>query len=298
MKNKWIWVLLGLGAFFMFSVLIALFAINSIFGEDSEFNVTSGVGVVDVKGIILDPQETVRQLSDFAKNDKVKSVVLRIDSPGGVVGPSQEIWSAVKKLKQKKKVVVSMGSVAASGGYYIAAPATLIYANPGTITGSIGVLMKFSNLEGLMDKVGMKSFTLKTGKYKDVGAVSRKMTDDEKAMLQSVIENTHAQFVKAVAEGRNLPVEKVREIADGRIFSGEQAMAHKLVDRLGTLQDAIEEAGRLGGITGEPHVIKPLKKKHFLLDMLVEESAGKFGSLMRKDKGFSLSYELEGMDDK
>jgi protease-4 len=298
MKNKWIWLLLGLGTFFLFSALIALFAFNSIFGEDSEFNVTSGVGVVDVKGIILDPQETVKQLSDFAKDDKVKSVVLRIDSPGGVVGPSQEIWSAVRKLKQKKKVVVSMGSVAASGGYYIASPATLIYANPGTITGSIGVLMKFSNLEGLMDKVGMKSFTLKTGKYKDVGAVSRKMTDDEKAMLQSVIDNTHAQFVKAVAEGRNLPEEKVREIADGRIFSGEQAMAQKLVDRLGTLQDAIEEAGRLGGISGEPHVVKPPKKKHYLLDMLVEESAGRFGSLIRKDKGFSLSYELEGMEDR
>jgi protease-4 len=242
----------------------------------------------------LDPQETVKQLNDFAKDDKVKAVVLRIDSPGGVVGPSQEIWSAVKKLKKKKQVVVSMGSVAASGGYYIAAPASLIYANPGTITGSIGVLMKFSNLEGLMDKVGMKSFTLKTGRYKDVGSPSRKMTEDEKSMLLAVIENTHTQFVKAVAEGRNLPETKVRELADGRIFSGEQAMGYKLVDRLGTMQDAIEEAGRLGGITGDPHIIKPPKKKPYLLDMLVEESAGRFGSLIRKDKGFSLSYELEG----
>ncbi|HXC93991.1 MAG TPA: signal peptide peptidase SppA [Geobacteraceae bacterium] len=297
MKNKWIWMLLGFGFFLMLSALTALFAINLIFGESSELNVSSGVGVVEVKGIILDPQETVKQLNDFAKDDKVKAVVLRIDSPGGVVGPSQEIWSAVKKLKQKKKVIASMGSVAASGGYYIAAPASLIYANPGTITGSIGVLMKFSNLEGLMEKVGMKSFTLKTGKYKDVGSPSRKMTEDEKAMLLSVIESTHTQFVKAVAEGRNLPEATVRELADGRIFSGEQAMGHKLVDRLGTMQDAIEEAGRLGGISGEPHVIKPPKKKHYLLDMLVEESAGRFGNLIRKDKGFSLSYELEGIEE-
>ena len=294
MKNKWIWMLLGLGFFLILSVMVALLAINSIFGESSEINVSSGVGLVEVKGIILDPQETVKQLNDFAKNDKAKAVVLRIDSPGGVVGPSQEIWSAVKKLKKKKNVVVSMGSVAASGGYYIAAPASLIYANPGTITGSIGVLMKFSNLEGLMDKVGMKAFTLKTGRYKDVGSPARKMTDDEKAMLLSVIENTHSQFVKAVAEGRKLPEARVRELADGRIFSGEQAMGYKLVDKLGTMQDAIEEAGRLGGITGDPHIIKPPKKKPYLLDMLVEESAGRFGSLIRKDKGFSLSYELEG----
>jgi protease IV len=297
MKNKWIWMLLGFGAFLVLSVLTALFAINTIFGESSELNVSSGVGVIEVKGIILDPQETVKQLNDFAKDDKVKAVVLRIDSPGGIVGPSQEIWSAVKKLKQKKKVIASMGSVAASGGYYIAAPASLIYANPGTITGSIGVLMKFSNLEGLMEKVGMKSFTLKTGKYKDVGSPSRKMTEDEKAMLLSVIESTHTQFVKAVAEGRNLPETTVREMADGRIFSGEQAMGHKLVDRLGTMQDAIEEAGRLGGISGEPHIIKPPKKKHYLLDMLVEESAGRFGNLIRKDRGFSLSYELEGAEE-
>ncbi len=297
MKNRWIWMISGLMLFFILAAMTALLAINSVFGENRELNVSSGVGVVEVKGIILDPQETVKQLNDFAKDEKVKSVVLRIDSPGGVVGPSQEIWSAVKKLNKKKKVIASMGSVAASGGYYIAVPASLIYANPGTITGSIGVLMKFSNLEGLMEKVGMKSFTLKTGKYKDVGSTARKMTEDEKSMLLSVIESTHKQFVKAVAEGRNLPESKVLELADGRIFSGEQAMGYKLVDRLGTMQDAIEEAGRLAGISGEPHIIKPQKKKHYLLDMLVEESAGRFGSLIRKDKGFSLSYELEGVEE-
>jgi len=297
MKNRWIWITAGIGAFLFCTLIFGIIALTYLFADKSEFAITSGVGLVEVKGIIIDPLETVKQLHDFGKDDKVKSVVLRIDSPGGVVGPSQEIWSAVKILAKKKPVIVSMGSVAASGGYYIAAPATLIYANPGTITGSIGVLMKFSNLEGLMGKVGMKSFTLKTGKFKDVGSPSRPMSDEEKTMLQSVIESTHSQFVRAVAEGRKLPEDKVREIADGRIFSGEQALANKLVDRLGTMQDALDEAGRLGGIAGEPGVIKPPKKKSFLLDMLVEESAGKFSSMMRKEKGFTLNYEMEGMEE-
>jgi protease-4 len=296
MKNRWIWIALGAGGVFFCMILFGLLAVASLFTDRSDLTVSSGVGQVEVKGLIIDPLETVKQLHDFAKNEKVKAVVLRIDSPGGVVGPSQEIWSAVKKVKEKKPVIVSMGSVAASGGYYIAAPATLIYANPGTITGSIGVLMKFSNLEGLMSKVGMKAFTLKTGKFKDVGSPARAMSAEERVMLQSVIESTHGQFIKAVAEGRKLPEEKVREIADGRIFTGEQAVQQKLVDRLGTLQDAVAEAGRAGGISGEPAVIKPPKKKPMLLDMLVEESSGRFGSLLRKEKGFSLNYELEGME--
>lgn len=294
MNRKWLWILLALGAFFMLAAVFSVIAVTSILGEGKDLSVSSGVGLVEVKGLIVDPQETVKQLHEFGKDDKVKSVVLRIDSPGGVVGPSQEISAAVKKLKAKKPVIVSMGSIAASGGYYIAAPASLIYTNPGTITGSIGVLMKFSNLEGLMDKVGMKAFTLKTGKFKDVGSPARTMNPEEKAMLQSVIDSTHAQFVRAVAEGRRLPVEKVRELADGRIFSGEQAVELKLADRLGTMQDAVEEAARLGGISGEPHLIKPPKKKKLLLDMLVEESAAKFATMIRKEHGFTLNYELEG----
>lgn len=297
MKNRWLWILAGLAAFFFCMVIFGIIALAALLSGKNELHISTGIGLVEVKGIIIDPLETVKQLHDFGKDDKVKGVVVRIDSPGGVVGPSQEIWSAVKKLKEKKPVVVSMGSVAASGGYYIAVPATLIYANPGTITGSIGVLMKFSNLEGLMGKVGMKSFTLKTGKFKDVGSPARSMSEEEKAMLQSVIESTHGQFVRAVAEGRKLPEAQVREIADGRIFSGEQAVANKLIDRLGTLQDAVLEAGRLGGISGEPEIIKPPKKKPFYLDLLVEESAAKFSSMLRKEKGFSLNYEMEGMEE-
>ena len=295
MKNKWLVVgIAGLLLFIvvsMMSVFIAMF----VLGEGKHLAVGSGVGLVEVKGLIIDSQEIVKQLNDLRKDDNVKAVVLRIDSPGGVVGPSQEIHEEVKKLAGQKKVVVSMGSIAASGGYYIAAAASRILANPGTITGSIGVLMRFSNLEGLMGKIGMKAFTLKTGKYKDVGSPSRQMTDQEKAMLQGVIDNAHSQFVKAVAEGRKLPEAEVRNIADGRIFTGEQALALKLIDRLGTLQDAIEEAGKLGGIKGEPRVIRPPRKKKLFLDMLVEETAARIGATVRQENEFSVNYELDGM---
>jgi protease-4 len=294
MKRTWIWIIAGVLVVACFFISI-VFMVSSFMGENRRLVTSSGVGLIEVKGLIIDSQEIVKQLSDFRKESKVKAVVLRIDSPGGVVGPSQEIYAEVRKLAAVKKVVVSMGSVAASGGYYIAAPASVIFANPGTITGSIGVLMKLSNIEGLLGKLGMKSFTLKTGKFKDAGSPVRPMTDEERAMLQSVIDSTHGQFVKAVAEGRKLPVQEVAAIADGRIFSGEQAKELKLIDRLGTLQDAIEEAGRLAGISGEPTVIKPPKKKKLFMDMLVEESASQLSNLIKQERGLGLRYELDGM---
>jgi protease-4 len=293
MKNRWLLGALIAGAvILLFTVTLVFVAL--LLGGNKRLLGGEGVGLVEVKGLILDSQETVRQLHELRKNERVKAIVLRIDSPGGVVGPSQEIYAEVKKLTAVKKVVVSMGSLAASGGYYIAAPAVRIIANPGTITGSIGVLMKFSNVEGLMGKIGMKAFTLKTGKFKDVGSPVRPMSDQDKAMLQGVIDSAHGQFVKAVAEGRKLPVAEVRQIADGRIFTGEQALALKLVDRLGTLQDAVEEAGKLAGIKGEPQVIRPARKKRLLLDMLVEEAAAHIGSLVEQQSGFSVNYEMDG----
>jgi protease-4 len=294
MKSKWLWLGLIIAGIALVLFLATIFMIVFANGGTGSMAWGEGVGLVEVKGVIIDSQETVKQLNEMRKNDNVRAVVLRIDSPGGVVGPSQEIYAEVKKLGAKKKVVVSMGSLAASGGYYIAAPAAVIMANPGTITGSIGVLMKFSNIEGLMGKIGMKAFTLKTGKYKDAGSPVRPMTDQDKAMLQDVIDNAHSQFVKAVAEGRRLPVDEIRKIADGRIFTGEQALTLKLVDRIGTLQDAIEEAGKLAGIKGEPQVIRPARKKRLWLDMLVEESACRISELVKQESGFSLNYEMDG----
>ncbi len=296
MSKKMFYVVAGCAMFFvvlfMFSVLIA----KALLGGDTDGKLVDrqGVGLIEVKGMILDSKDTIRQLRHFLKKDNIKAVVLRVDSPGGVVAPSQEICDEVRKFAAKKKIIVSMGSLAASGGYYISAPATLIYANPGTITASIGVILKLSNIEALIDKIGIKAYTLKTGKYKDSGSPVRQFTEEDRAMLQAVIDNTHEQFVRAVAEGRKLPVEEVRKIADGRILSGEQAKALKLVDRLGTLQDAIEEAGKQAGIKGEPEIVLPPKKKVNYLDLLVEGAESTFnGPLGRAAGGMRLMYEVE-----
>ena len=285
-------VLLSFSVLFVVSMKIA----GTIFGngDTTVLKSKTGVGLIEVKGMILDSKETVRQLRYFLKQDAVKAVVLRVDSPGGIVAPSQEIYAEVKKFAAKKKIIVSMGSLAASGGYYISAPSTMIYANPGTITASIGVILKLSNIETLMDKIGIKSHTLKTGKYKDSGSPLRHFSAEDSAMLQSVIDNTHQQFVRAVAEGRKLPIEDVRKIADGRILSGEQAKEQKLVDRLGTLQDAIEEAGRLAGISGDPELLLAPKKKIDYMDLLIEGAEGTFnGPLGRSTSGMKMMYEAE-----
>ncbi|ABL00156.1 signal peptide peptidase SppA [Pelobacter propionicus] len=284
-------VVIVLGGLFVVSMLIARVLLGD---ADVKIAGNRGVGLVEVRGMILDSRETVRQLRYFLKQDEIRAVVLRVDSPGGVVAPSQEICEEVRKFAARKKIIVSMGSLAASGGYYVSAPATLIYANPGTLTASIGVILKLSNIETLMDRIGIKSHTLKTGKYKDSGSPLRKLSEDDRAMLQSVIDSTHEQFVRAVASGRKLPVQQVRRIADGRILSGEQALALKLVDRLGTLQDAIEEAGRLSGIEGEPEVVLPPRKKVNYWDLLADGTEGALEkALGRASGGMLLMYGRE-----
>lgn len=267
---------------------------KSLLGDsDVSYSGKNGVGLVEVKGMIVDSRETVRQLRYFLKKDDIKAVVLRVDSPGGVVAPSQEIYEEVKKFAAKKNIIVSMGSLAASGGYYLSAPATMIIANPGTITASIGVIIKLSNIESLMDKIGIKATVIKTGKFKDSGSPARQLTEEDRAMFQAVIDSTHNQFIKAVAQGRKLSEEQVRTIADGRVLSGEQALALKLVDKLGTLQDALEEAGRRSGISGEPEIVLPPKKKVNYLDMLSEGAEGKFDGALNKvvGRGLQVVYE-------
>lgn len=295
MSKKALYLVLGgslfLALLFAVSLMIARVVLD---GGESALSRKEGVGLVEVKGMILDSRETVRQLRYFYKQDAIKAVVLRVDSPGGVVAPSQEICAEVRRFAARKKIVVSMGSMAASGGYYISAPATLIYANPGTITASIGVILKLSNIEALMDKLGIKAATLKTGRFKDSGSPMRPLSAEDRAMLQAVIDNTHRQFVQAVAAGRRLPLEEVRRIADGRILSGEQARDARLVDRLGSLQDAIEEAGRLAGISGEPEVILPPRKKLHYLDLVGEGVEGLVSGATGKGAGgMRLMYEAE-----
>lgn len=211
----------------------------------------------------------IAKLKSFEKNDNIKAVILRINSPGGTIGAAQEICAELKKLKSKnKKIIVSMGDITASGGYYISSQADHIVANPGTLTGSIGVIMDMFEVSSLLKKIGFSSNTIKSGKFKDIGSWSRKMRTDEKALLQNVIDEAYEQFVKAVAKGRHLTVEQVKKYADGRIFTGNQAKEYGFVDELGGLQTAISAAAKLTGLTEPIHIIKSRSKFEELFQML------------------------------
>ncbi len=227
------------------------------------------VGVVELKGAIMESRKTVAQLRAFEEDSTIKAVVLRLDSPGGAVSPSQEIYEVVKGYK--KPLVVSMAQLAASGAFYIACGAKKVYANPGTITGSIGVIMQFINLEKLYEWAKVKRYSITTGKYKDGGADYRDMRPDERELMQGMIDDVLSQFKKAVQEGRKLTAAQVTAVADGRIFSGAQAKQMKLVDELGTLEDAIKAAGEMAKIKGKPRVVYPDRRQRAKwLDLLMD----------------------------
>lgn len=254
-----------------------------LYGEDR-------IALIRVEGVILDAQTTVGDLKKYGESPSVKAIVIRIDSPGGGVVPSQEIHDAIKRLRNKtnKAVIASMGTVAASGGYYIAVATDRIIANPGTLTGSIGVIMELANLEGLLKKIGVQNVVVKSGRYKDLGSPFRQMRPEDRRILQSVMDDVHRQFIEAVAEGRSLEVAEVQPLADGRVFTGRQAKEANLVDELGDLQDAIRFAADLAGIEGEPKVVEP--RKRFSVRDLLETHV--LGALPRLDfqTGVSLKY--------
>lgn len=227
------------------------------------------IGVVEIEGLLRDARPILESLTEFRKDSYVKAVVVRVESPGGGVGASQEVYREIQRTVAEKPVVASFGGVAASGGYYASAAASYIVANPGTLTGSIGVVAHLPNLQGLFDKVGYRTVTIKSGQFKDVGNPGREMTEAEKALLQETIESMHEQFVKDVAAGRRLSPEHVRPIADGRVLSGEKALELKLVDALGNFQDALAKAKELGGIAGEPHVVYADKDRKSLLRQIL-----------------------------
>ena len=266
---------LAVGGIIIVVVLAALGAAASLFLGEAPVVTTDKVALIRVEGVILDSQDVVDQLKKYSKNASVKAIVLRIDSPGGAVVPSQEIYEEIGKLKAetKQKVVTSMGTVAASGGYYIAAASDKIVANPGTLTGSIGVILELASAKELLGKIGIKDETIKSGEKKDAGTFMRDMTPAEKEYLQKVIDDVHVQFIEAVAKGRGMRVEDVQPIADGSVYTGRQAKAIGLVDELGDLEDAIKLAGKLGRIEGEPKVITE-EKKYSVWDLLKGKDVG------------------------
>jgi protease-4 len=219
------------------------------------------VAIVELEGTIVDVDDLLRELKAHRDNPLVKAVVLRINSPGGVVGPTQELHAAVMRLREAgKPVVASLGAVAASGGYYVAVAADRIYANPGTLTGSIGVIFQLPNVDGLMKKVGVDYVVVKAGRYKDIGNIARPMAPEERRILQTLLDDVHAQFIAAVATGRKLDPTEVVGFADGRIVSGAQAKDLHMVDALGGLEEALDGAATLAGLSRPPRVIGPRRK--------------------------------------
>ena len=284
-----------LGGIFVFFLALVLVA-SRFTGTPGKLVMQDRVGVVEVEGVIVASKEIIEQLGEFHDNDAIKAIVLRIDSPGGGVGPSQEIHDEVRIINADKPVVVSMGSVAASGGYYIAAPAREIFANPGTLTGSIGVIMEFTNFQELLEKIGLHSNVVKSGKHKDIGSPVRPMTEDDRAILQGLIDDVHGQFVDSIAAGRKLDVQKVRALADGRIFTGRQAKELGLVDHLGSLEAAIRRAGELGGIDGKPEVVYPAVEEPKLIDFLIQEASSQIRKIMLTQQGSGLQYVWSGFN--
>jgi protease-4 len=284
------WRRIGVGAL---AGLVALFGVAFWLGRWPRLG-GDKVALITIEGVILDSKEVIEQLEKHRTNPSVKAIVLRINSPGGGVAASQEIHEELMKVRRvnQKPVVVSLGSVGASGGYYIASAADVIVANPGSITGSIGVLIQVPNIAGLMQKVGIKAEVVKSGPHKDLASPTREMTDAERQILQRLLNDVHDQFIDIVSKGRRLDRKKVEALADGRIFSGREAMSLGLVDQLGNLQDAIDKAANLAGIPGKPGVVQERKRRFLLLDLL---NRGGFSTLDLPGQPlprFSLEYIL------
>jgi protease-4 len=272
-SRAWLWIVIGGGAFFLF--VLAVFSLVYVVlhgGRDS-----SGLGgfgdkiaVVDLDGVIMNPGPTVQQLKKFADDDSVKAIILHVNSPGGGVAASEEIYREVKRIRdeKKKRIVASIETVGASGAYYVSSATNKIYADKGSVVGSIGVIAEWVNYGDLLQWAKLKSVILKTGEFKDTGTPTRELTPAEKAYLQGLIDNMFHQFIQAVADGRAMKFDDVKAIADGRVWTGEQAMSLKLVDQLGDFQSAVEDTAKSVNIKGEPTLVRPEKDRKSLLDLM------------------------------
>jgi protease-4 len=275
------------GAAVIVTFLVVALYLTAVFKVDREVTFGEAVAVVDLQGELTYDLQKIEEIERYRDDDHIKALVLRIDSPGGGVAASQAIYHAVRKVREQKPVVACMGEVAASGGYYVACAADSIVAYEGTVTGSIGVLAAYLRTEELFHKIGLDVTVIKAGEYKDVGSPYRRMTEKEKTYVGALLDRVYDQFIVAVSEGRGLPVERVRELAEGQLYTGDQAVEVGLVDRIGTYEDALLLAARMGGITGRPRVVKR-EPERGLLDWF----RGRFAGLVpvSRDERISLKY--------
>ena len=286
-------ILRGLGILFIFMLVVFCGTFFYAYFSGGDSRVLSlfsgdGVGVLQIEGAIDDPRTTLTELRRFRQTPWIKAVVVRIDSPGGAVAPTQEIFEEILRTRKNKPCIASMGSVAASGGYYIASACDKILANPGTMTGSIGVIMQLGNIEELMKKVGDKGINIKSGANKDIGSPFQPLSQEGRDILQSVVDNVHGQFVSAVAKGRGMDEARVRKLADGRIYSGAQAKELGLIDEFGTLEDAIALAAKRVGLDEEPAVYYSRPEREHFWDRLF---MGVFGVRLPLSERGWLRYE-------
>ena len=290
MRNRMLfWLLLGGGAFILLAV-VALSLLLAYGGDGSggDFAFGNRIQVVDIEGELVDSRPIIEQLKRYEDTKSVPAILLNVDSPGGGVAVSQEIYTEVKRLQEKKnKIVVAyMSSVGASGAYYVSCPANKIVANPGTIVGSIGVIAEWVNYGNLLAWAKLKDVTFKTGEFKDTGSPTRELTEREKAYFQGLIDDMYVDFVEAVAAGRRMDVEAVRALADGRVFTGRDAREKKLIDEIGNFQDAVDLTASLAGITGKPSLLRATRQRVTLIDLLTGDvsSLNPFGNQTLKSQ--------------
>ncbi|HEY1265174.1 MAG TPA: signal peptide peptidase SppA [Terriglobales bacterium] len=277
-SRLWLWILIGGGGFFLFvlAVFTLVYLTLHAGGEQATFTgFGDKIGVVDLEGVIIDPGVVVGQLKKFGDDSSIKAIILHVNSPGGGVAASEEIYREVRRIRDEKKkhIVASIQTVGASGAYYVSSATDKIYADKGSIVGSIGVIAQWVNYGDLLRWAKLKSITMKAGEFKDTGSPTRDMTPAEQAYLQSLIDDMHRQFIEAVAQGRNsdgrkVKTEDIRAIADGKVWTGEQALAMKLIDQVADFQEAVDDTAKAVGISGEPTLVRPEKDRKTLSDLL------------------------------
>jgi protease IV len=277
-SRTWLWIVIGGGAFFLFVLAVFTLVYLTLHAGGEQTSLTSfgdKIGVVDLEGVILDPKTVVQQLKKFGDDDSIKAIILHVNSPGGGVAASEEIYREVKRLRddKKKRIVASIETVGASGAYYVSSATNKIYADNGSIVGSIGVIAEWVNYGDLMRWAKLKPQVLKVGEFKDTGDPTRELTPAERAYLQSLIDNMYAQFVQAVADGRHAKKEDIKAIADGRVWTGQEALGLHLIDQVADFQAAVEDTARAVGIRGEPTLVHPERKRETLFDLLFGDLA-------------------------